>query len=188
VKAVRLVYADGGQHPDFFSKMPEASRPDALAQAPVEIDLSDSKLAKSPALQIAAAKTKMNGGTTNVTAYAPAQTASVPASSAASGGSSVVEASSTSSWLGLKNLFGSDDAKSQPADTKEAVSPQPNNVPLPPKRAAGTATTPKPQASIEKPHASLERPANAAGGIAKLIEGSLPALPDGFLAYAPISR
>src|SRR5205807_455792 len=56
VKAVRLVYADGGQHPDFFSKMPEVSRPDALALAPVEIDLSDPKLAKSSALQIAAAK------------------------------------------------------------------------------------------------------------------------------------
>ena len=29
---------------------------------------------------------------------------------------------------------------------------------------------------------------NAAGGIAKLIEGSLPTLTDGFLAYAPTSR
>jgi hypothetical protein len=58
-------------------------------------------------------------------------------------------------------------------------------VPLPPKRAAGTPSTPKPQASIDKPHASLQRPINAAGSIAKLIEGSLPALPDGFLAYAP---
>jgi hypothetical protein len=58
-------------------------------------------------------------------------------------------------------------------------------VPLPPKRAAGTPSTPKPQASIERPHASLQRPVNASGSIAKLIEGSLPALPDGFLAYAP---
>jgi murein L,D-transpeptidase YafK len=186
VKAVRLVYADGGQHPDFLSKMPEVSRPDALAQAPVEIDLSDSKLAKSPALQIAAAKGKMNGGATSVTAYAPAQTASIPASPAASASaSSAVEGSSSSSWLGLKNLFGSDNAKSEPADAKEAASPQPGKVPLPPKRAAGTPSTPKPQASIEKPHASLQRPVNAAGSIAKLIEGSLPALPDGFLAYAP---
>src|SRR5438270_1602866 len=181
VKAVRLVYADGGQHPDFFSKMPEASRPDALAQAPVEIDLSDSKLAKSPALQIAAAKAKSNGGATSVTAYAAAQTASIPASPAASGGtSSVVEASSNSSWLGLKGLFGSNDAKPDTAETKEEASPQPSKVPLPPKRAAGTAPTPKPQASIEKPHASLEKPVNAAGSIAKLIEGSLPTLPGGF--------
>jgi hypothetical protein len=186
VKAVRLVYADGGQHPDFFSKMPEASRPDALAQGPVEIDLSDPKLAKSPALQITAAKAaKASTGTSTVTAYAPAQTASIPASAVPS--PSAVEASSGSgsSWLGLKRLFGSDDPKSEGADAKQTAAPQPASVPLPPKRAAGTAPAPKPQASIEKPHASLERPANAAGSIAKLIEGSLPTLPDGFLAYAP---
>jgi hypothetical protein len=93
---------------------------------------------------------------------------------------------SGSSWLGLKRLFGSDEAKSEPADAKQTAAPQPTSVPLPPKRAAGTA--PKPQASIEKPRASLERPMNAAGGIAKVIEGSLPTLPDGFLAYAPTAR
>ncbi|MEA2841006.1 MAG: hypothetical protein QOF41_2336 [Methylobacteriaceae bacterium] len=188
IKPVRLLYADGGQHPDFFSKMPEVSRPDALAQAPVEIDLSDSKLAKSPALQLAAAKgAKAGAGTSSVTAYAPAQTASVPAAAPASTvpSPSAVEASSGSSWLGLKRLLGSDEAKSEPADTKETAAPQPPSVPLPPKRAAGAAPAPKPQASIEKPHAGLERPVNAAGGIAKLIAGSLPALPDGFLAYAP---
>jgi murein L,D-transpeptidase YafK len=188
VKAVRLVYADGGQHPDFFSKMPEASRPDALAQAPVEIDLSDPKLAKSPALQIAAAKAaKASTGTSTVSAYAAAQTAAIPA--AATGSSSAVEANagSSSSWLGLKRLFGSDESKSEPADAKQTAAPQSASVPLPPKRSAGAAP-PKPQASIEKPHASLERPANAAGSIAKLIEGSLPTLPDGFLAYAPTSR
>jgi hypothetical protein len=187
VKAVRLVYADGGQHPDFFSKMPEASRPDALAQAPVEIDLSDPKLAKSPALQLTAAKAaKANTGTTTATAYAPAQTASIPAAAPASTvpSPSAVEAnSSSSSWLGLKRLLGSEDPKSDPAGTKETAAPQPASAPLPPKRAAGAA--PKPQASIEKPHAALEKPVNAAGSIAKLIEGSLPTLQDGFLAYAP---
>ena len=186
VKAVRLVYADGGQHPDFFSKMPEASRPDALAQAPVEIDLSDPKLAKSPALQLATAKaTKTNAGTTSVTAYAPAQTASIPAAATGSPSAAEANAGSGSSWLGLKRLFGSDEAKSEPA--QETAAPQPASVPLPPKRAAGAPPAPKPQASLPKPQASLEK-TNAAGGIAKLIEGSLPTLPDGFLAYAPTSR
>jgi murein L,D-transpeptidase YafK len=193
VKAVRLLYADGGQHPDFFSKMSEASRPDALAQAPVEIDLSDSKLAKSPALQIAATKAaKASGGTASVAATPPTQTASIPAAAPAAStvpSPSAIQTSSgsSSSWSGLKHLFGSDEAKSEAADTTEAA-PQPTSVPLPPKRAAGSAPSPKPQASIEKPHAALERPANAAGGIAKLIEGSLPALADGFLAYAPTTR
>jgi murein L,D-transpeptidase YafK len=191
VKPVRLLYADGGQHPDFFSKMPEVSRPDALAQGPVEIDLSDPKLAKSPALQIAAGKAAKTGtGTSTVTAYAPAQTASIPATASTVPSPSAVEASSGSgsSWLGLKRLFGSDESKSEPADAKQTAAPQPASVPLPPKRAAGTAPAPKPQASIEKPHASLERPTNAAGGLAKFIEGSLPTLPDGFLAYAPTAR
>jgi murein L,D-transpeptidase YafK len=192
VKAVRLLYADGGQHPDFFSKMPEVSRPDALAQAPVEIDLSDPKLAKSPALQLAAAKTaKSNAGTTNagtttVSAYAPTQTASIapgPVSTVPSPTAVEANSSSGSSWMGLKRLFGSDDAKPQPA--QETAAPQPASVPTPPKRAASPGPAGKPQASIEKPHAALEKPANAAGSIAKLIEGSLPALPDGFLAYAP---
>jgi hypothetical protein len=165
------------------------SRPYALAQAPVEIDLSDPKLAKSPALQIAAAKAgNKSAGTSTVTAYAPAQTASIPVTATTS--TSAVEASSGSgsSWLGLKRLFGSDESKSEPADAKETAAPQPTGVPLPPKRAAGPPAAPKPQASIEKPHAALEKPANAAGRIAKLIEGSLPTLPDGFLAYAPTSR
>jgi murein L,D-transpeptidase YafK len=186
VKAVRLVYADGGQHPDFFSKMPEVSRPDALAQAPIEIDLSDPKLAKSPALQIAAAKaTKASTGTSTIAAYAPAQTASIPASAVPSPSAVEANAGSTSSWLGLKRLLGSDESTSEAADAKQTAAPQPPSVPLPPKRAAGAAPAPKPEASIEKPHASLERPTNAAGGIARLIEGSLPTLPDGFLAYAP---
>jgi murein L,D-transpeptidase YafK len=189
VKAVRLVYADGGQHPDFFSKMPEVSRPDALAQAPVEIDLSDPKLAKSPALQIAAAKagSKASAGATTITAYAPAQTASIPASTVPSPSAVEANSGSGSNWLGLKRLFGSDESKSEPAP-KETAAPQPASVPVPPKRAAGPTPAPKPQASTEKPHAALEKPRNAASGIAKLIEGSLPTLPDGFLAYAPTSR
>lgn len=189
VKAVRLLYADGGQHPDFFSKMPEVSRPDALAQAPVEIDLSDPKLAKSPALQVAAAKAgnKASAASSTVTAYAPAQTASIPASSVPSPSAVEANSGSGSNWLGLKRFFGSDEAKSE-SSPKETAAPQPASVPVPPKRASGPAPVPKPQASIEKPHASLEKRKNAAAGIAKLIEGSQPALPDGFLAYAPTSR
>ncbi len=183
MKAVRLVYADGGQHPDFLSKMPEASRPDALAQAPVEIDLSDSKLAKSPALQITAAKAKMNG-TSTVAAAGPAQTASIPAPSAPAtvpSPSAVQASTSNSSWFGIKRFFGTDD---KPADSQQVDNTQPTKAPLPPKRASAP-NTPKPQASLPKPQASLHKPTDAAGGIAKLIDGSLPTLPDGFLAYAP---
>ena len=44
VAPVRVVYADGGQHPTFRNRSPhEVSRPDALAQEPVEIALQDRK-------------------------------------------------------------------------------------------------------------------------------------------------
>jgi murein L,D-transpeptidase YafK len=180
IKAVRLLYADGGQHPDFFSKMPEVSRPDALAQAPVEIDLSDSKLAKSPVLRTAQAKAaKGNLASVSVAASAPGETSSIPVPERPISASKA----DASSWAGVKSFFGSEEPKAEPAtETQEdaAPAPAPAKVPLPPKRAAVSAP-PKPQAALHKP-------ANAATGIAKLIEGSAPSLPDGFLAYAPSSR
>jgi murein L,D-transpeptidase YafK len=55
VQPVRVVYADGGQHPSFRNASPhEVSRPDALAQEPVEIALADKKIVKP--LAVAAMK------------------------------------------------------------------------------------------------------------------------------------
>ncbi|GAC1332443.1 MAG: murein L,D-transpeptidase [Beijerinckiaceae bacterium] len=183
VKAVRVVYADGGQHPDFFSKMSEVSRPDAIAQGPVEIDLADPKLAKSPALQIAGVKAA-KGGTTIVAASAGSSpTATIPTPNAAAAPAVPSPSAMQAAPSHLFGLFGaSEAAKPAAVETQEPAVPQPVNVPLPPKRSAGAAAAPRPQASLEP------APKNAAAGLAKLIEGSLPALPDGFLAYAPISR
>jgi murein L,D-transpeptidase YafK len=61
-KPVRVVYQDGGQHADFYGRVAEVSRPDALAAAPIEIALeekaakSGGKLVKSPVLAMVAAK------------------------------------------------------------------------------------------------------------------------------------
>lgn len=65
VRPVRVVYQDGGMHPSFFSKVAEASRPEALSP-PEEIAVNDkpaqagkasSQLAsKSPVVTMAAAK------------------------------------------------------------------------------------------------------------------------------------
>lgn len=58
VKAVKVVYADGGQHPEFADKNQDVSRPDALAKGPVEIALDDKKGKKTPGLvQIATVRT-----------------------------------------------------------------------------------------------------------------------------------
>ena len=47
VKPIRMLYADGGQHPSFRNASPhEVSRPDALAQEPTEIALDDRKSVK----------------------------------------------------------------------------------------------------------------------------------------------
>lgn len=55
VKPVRLLYADGGQHPSFRNKaLKDVSRPDALVQAPVEIVLDDSAGKTSKPLAVAA--------------------------------------------------------------------------------------------------------------------------------------
>ncbi|MGJ0509837.1 MAG: L,D-transpeptidase family protein [Methylocystis sp.] len=66
VSPVRVVYQDGGMHPAFFSKVAEASRPEALAP-PEEIAIADKAArpaggkatqlaAKSPVVTMAAAK------------------------------------------------------------------------------------------------------------------------------------
>jgi murein L,D-transpeptidase YafK len=41
VRPVRLVYQDGGQHPDFMARSSDVSRPDALAQGPVEVPMDE---------------------------------------------------------------------------------------------------------------------------------------------------
>lgn len=69
VKPVRVVYQDGGMHPAFFSKVAEASRPEALAP-PEEIAVIDKAVrggkpselaAKSPVVTMAAAKAAAQG-------------------------------------------------------------------------------------------------------------------------------
>ncbi|PWB94959.1 L,D-transpeptidase family protein [Methylosinus sporium] len=56
LRPVRVVYQDGGQHPDFYARVAEVSRPEALV-APVEIAL-DEKIGKSrsPVIAMSAAK------------------------------------------------------------------------------------------------------------------------------------
>jgi murein L,D-transpeptidase YafK len=59
VRPMRTVYADGGQHPNFKSRMFNVSRPEALVQAPIEVALDDSKAKKSassPLVQLASVK------------------------------------------------------------------------------------------------------------------------------------
>ena len=56
VKPIRLMYADGGQHPEFAARTNDVSRPDALASAPSEIELKDPRAPKSKLVAVAAAR------------------------------------------------------------------------------------------------------------------------------------
>ena len=56
VKPVRMVYADGGQHPEFAMKINELSRPEALEQGPREVIVDEKGRPVPAAVQMAAAK------------------------------------------------------------------------------------------------------------------------------------
>ena len=56
VKPVRMVYADGGQHPEFAMKINDLSRPEALELGPREVIVDEKGRPVPAAVQIAAAK------------------------------------------------------------------------------------------------------------------------------------
>ena len=55
VKAVKVVYADGGQHPD-FAHVTRLSRPEAVARPPFEIAINDKGKPVPASVQVASAK------------------------------------------------------------------------------------------------------------------------------------
>lgn len=121
VKPVRLVYQDGGQHPDFYARVSEASRPDALV-APVEIAIEDkingSKF-RSPVVATAAKKEVEAGAAASqpILAAKPAEPA--PAEPAKPG----AFASATDSIGGLLG-FAKEPAPAAPTTAQiEAVAP-----------------------------------------------------------------
>jgi hypothetical protein len=140
VRPIRLMYADGGQNPEFAGKF-DVSRPDALAEGPREIAL-DAKGKPLPAIVEVASAAPAKGGkgakraqrtpaapaveSTSVAAGAPIQPNLI--GGVAEGGKSLV-----------KSLF-------KTADTPPAVqviepdAPTPAAAPLPPRRAAASST------------------------------------------------
>ena len=56
VQPVRMIYADGGQHPEFAMKINDLSRPEALEKGPREIIVDEKGRPVPAAVQVAAAK------------------------------------------------------------------------------------------------------------------------------------
>jgi len=82
-------------------------------------------------------------------------------------------------WLGL-----APDAP-PPAQAAQPEAPQPADVPLPPRRRAHAAAPIKPQ---PQPQASLPPAGSPFGGLQNATADSNPALPQGFMALAPVER
>ena len=75
-KPIKIVYADGGQNPEFAHRIADVSRPDALASGAQEIALEDAPKAKPALVQVAAAKSKAVTSAANAAARAaPVQVA-----------------------------------------------------------------------------------------------------------------
>ena len=145
IKPIKVVYADGGQNPH-FAHVSRASRPEALAQGPVEIAMEDKT---KPASRLASGKAgKPNAAVANLSAPAtirPAQTeiarsnaAAVPPATAFAPTASISAA--TEQPFYRRFLGGAEAAKPVPAVVQPVVAaPEP-----PAKPAAAKPVAAKP--------------------------------------------
>ena len=182
VKAVKVVYADGGQHPDFADKNHDVSRPDALAKGPVEISLDDKKGKKTPAL-VQIATVKANAG---ANAFAAEPGTATPAKSASL--DSLIDPTPSASTplkptAEAKTTAEAAPARTPAATTTQAAKPTPPKSaltkPAAPKTAIARPAQPAPQKTVAaKP---LEAPAaGKASPPSSVIAGSNQLLPAGF--------
>lgn len=195
MQAIKVVYADGGQHPS-FNHVTLVSRPDAIAKGPVEVAIDEKgKPIKTP-VKVAAKPVKTE------TAIAAAKPA--PASPAASGTTAVARNNGSKESLGAAanvklpataTAFAPAPAAAPAASADQpfykrwlgltssqqpAAQPEPQAetpAPTPPKRAESSPA--------RKRSAKSEKQASALPGV---IQGSHPVLPQGLMAYAPQDR
>ncbi len=201
VKPIKIVYADGGQHPD-FRHIDMVSRPEALAQGPTEIELDHKgKPAKSPVVQVAAAKAavgkpasvaaapaaavkaeaaKIDADVTG-TAKPAATSTSVARAPAAAPAAPAVAATPVETEAFYKRWlsFGrSSEPKPAAVEALEPATPAPAAAPTPPRRAA--APSAKPQASLGPAPAAM----TGLRAAMKEIPGAARTRPAGVAAYA----
>jgi murein L,D-transpeptidase YafK len=177
VRPVRLKFADGGQHPK-FAHVSMVSRPEALAQGPVEIALDDPQSRASPAVRVAAARA------TQQTAGAGAPNASVrpeprqdatstqPATSSAAETQTAAGAPFYRRWLGLG-------ASEQPAPEPQQAAPA---APAEPRQRGAATATPRPR------NGQTAAPAQRTSELPAIIRGAQPVLPAGLTAFTPVDR
>ena len=142
VKPVRVMYADGGQNPQ-FANVDEVSRPEALAAGPVEIALDETGKTKKPSAT-KLARIAPKPGTPAPETFAAKSTdeapqAPVAAAALAPSGASAGDA--IGRWLGLN--------KAEPVAVAKPTVPETVLVTDPDKPAKATrSSSGKPQASL----------------------------------------
>jgi murein L,D-transpeptidase YafK len=155
VKPVRIVYQDGGQHPEFSARVAEVSRPEALT-APMEIVLEEKATkgagkpaAKSPVVTLAAAKAatqakaQAEAAVTQQVAVKPAESAPEPSRLSA------FAADATGSISGLLGLQKSASPSERSQETAQPLPVAAKAAPsAPPRRAIDSGK--KPQASLSQ--------------------------------------
>ena len=94
-KPIKIVYADGGQNPEFAHRIADVSRPDALASGAQEIALEDAPKAKPALVQVAAARSKAAVQAANAAGAAKAAPVQVAAATPAPVEGSVMPATFT---------------------------------------------------------------------------------------------
>jgi murein L,D-transpeptidase YafK len=170
-KPMRTVYADGGQHPDFASSFPNVSRPDALAQGPVDVALDDSTAKKGSASAVVQlASLKPSGGSATTSDPKPSRPAAA----------STVAPEPTKSqdtWLaGLGRWFGGSKPAETPSEASQVAvaardaSLPPTNPPLPPRRN---------EAPAHQRDALQGRPSSGPATSAGSIQGAAHVVPSG---------
>ncbi|MDB5596893.1 MAG: hypothetical protein JWM36_3854 [Hyphomicrobiales bacterium] len=199
VQPIKVVYSDGGQHPSMASVL-EVSRPDALAQGPVEVALDAKGRPLPPLVQMAAAKTTEKPVEAPVVANVPAKAAAQPAIlgkaepakstttkvaaakapvaapvSTPAGTEDKPKPSTVKRWFGLA-LPGGEEETAQKAETQNgpAAPAKPS-----PRASAGPV---KPQASLAPQHSAPAKPVRIASHEARPAQmaGATPVLPNGF--------
>jgi murein L,D-transpeptidase YafK len=177
VQPVRLVYEDGGQNPSFYAKVGDVSRPAAIALGPHEI-LLDEKTGKP--VVTADAETAKKGAKVMLAANAANPRLAATATVLTQNQTTALAKTPLNATMTVADATGSlppqDDAAKQeqpfykrwfsnPSSAKSAevavsqaaeAAPQPQNVPLPPRRQKPSVSSkaPKPLAT------SQQKPAN----------------------------
>jgi murein L,D-transpeptidase YafK len=177
VRAIKTVYADGGQHPDFASLSSYASHPEALANAPVEVALDDAKSRKAKgAASTKKSAAKQEAAAAGVTPALPAASASEPVAVAAA-----AEAAKPENVSFFSRLWGAKPAEAKAEPAKDAPPSSAAAAPLEP--AAAPPFPPK----HKEPSASGSKPADPKPGNAKAKPQNSVAAPAAVEPHAQLS-